>query len=217
VGDFAVPTADDAQFAAAAAYRWLTRWPQGATGDLWSVPTGWRMGAPAATVVRLRSGERTDHVRIVGSPHSATVTIEGGETHSLAASLDDGSLTVTLDGWRVGYRVAHSGRQIWLAGEGGVALLEEVLEEPVRADDAHSGDAELVSPMPGAVVAVGAEDGATATTGSMVVTVEAMKMEHALAAPVDGVVELLVAVGDQVKVGQLLARITVATEETPQP
>ena len=42
----------------------------------------------------------------------------------------------------------------------------------------------------------------------MVVTVEAMKMEHALTAPVDGVVELLVAVGDQVKVGQLLARIT---------
>jgi acetyl-CoA/propionyl-CoA carboxylase biotin carboxyl carrier protein len=42
-----------------------------------------------------------------------------------------------------------------------------------------------------------------------VVTVEAMKMEHALPAPVDGVVELLVAVGDQVKVGQLLARIQV--------
>jgi acetyl-CoA/propionyl-CoA carboxylase biotin carboxyl carrier protein len=35
-----------------------------------------------------------------------------------------------------------------------------------------------------------------------------MKMEHALTAPVDGVVELLVAAGDQVKVGQPLARIT---------
>jgi acetyl-CoA/propionyl-CoA carboxylase biotin carboxyl carrier protein len=42
-----------------------------------------------------------------------------------------------------------------------------------------------------------------------------MKMEHALTAPVDGVVELLVAVGDQVKVGQPLARITVSTEESP--
>jgi acetyl-CoA/propionyl-CoA carboxylase biotin carboxyl carrier protein len=40
-----------------------------------------------------------------------------------------------------------------------------------------------------------------------------MKMEHALPAPVDGVVELLVAVGDQVKVGQPLARIK-AIEET---
>ena len=49
--------------------------------------------------------------------------------------------------------------------------------------------------------------------GAVVVTVEAMKMEHALTAPVDGVVELLVAVGDQVKVGQPLARITASTKE----
>ena len=52
--------------------------------------------------------------------------------------------------------------------------------------------------------------------GAVVVTVEAMKMEHALAAPVDGVVELLVAVGDQVKVGQPLARITVASRRQKQ-
>jgi acetyl-CoA/propionyl-CoA carboxylase biotin carboxyl carrier protein len=47
-----------------------------------------------------------------------------------------------------------------------------------------------------------------------VVGIEAMKMEHQLSAPVDGTVELLVAVGDQVKVGQVLARITVSTEES---
>ena len=40
-------------------------------------------------------------------------------------------------------------------------------------------------------------------------------MEHALAAPVDGVVELLVAVGDQVKVGQPLARI-IASQATSE-
>ena len=67
--------------------------------------------------------------------------------------------------------------------------------------------------MPGAVVAVGVQDGAAVTAGTVVVTVEAMKMEHALSAPVDGTVELLVAVGDQVKVGQVLARITAATKE----
>ncbi|MGA8328423.1 MAG: acetyl-CoA carboxylase biotin carboxyl carrier protein subunit, partial [Mycobacterium sp.] len=62
-------------------------------------------------------------------------------------------------------------------------------------------------PMPGAVVAVSVDDGAEVEAGTVVVTVEAMKMEHALTAPVGGVVELLVAVGDQVKVGQPLARI----------
>ena len=43
-----------------------------------------------------------------------------------------------------------------------------------------------------------------------------MKMEHALTAPVDGVVELLVAVGDQVKVGQPLARITATEKESKE-
>ena len=68
--------------------------------------------------------------------------------------------------------------------------------------------------MPGSVVAVGVNHSASVAAGAMVVTVEAMKMEHALSSPVDGTVELLVAVGDQVKVGQPLARIIAATEET---
>jgi acetyl-CoA/propionyl-CoA carboxylase biotin carboxyl carrier protein len=92
--------------------------------------------------------------------------------------------------------------------------VDETPEAPVRPDDEHTGDAELVSPMPGSVVAVGMEDGGTATAGTVIVTVEAMKMEHALSAPVDGVVELLVAIGDQVKVGQPLARIIASKEET---
>jgi acetyl-CoA/propionyl-CoA carboxylase biotin carboxyl carrier protein len=212
VGDFTPTTAGDDEFAAAAAYRWLGFW-QKATGDPWSAPTGWRMGGTAPTVLRLRSGERTDHVRIVGTPRSATVTVEGGETRSLTATLDGDALTVTLDGLRARYRVADSGRQIWLAGDDGVALLEEVYEAPVRPDDEHAGDAELVSPMPGSVVAIGVNDGEHVAAGTVVVTVEAMKMEHQLSAPVDGAVELLVAVGDQVKVGQPLARIT--TEESP--
>jgi acetyl-CoA/propionyl-CoA carboxylase biotin carboxyl carrier protein len=213
VGDFTPRSAGDDGFAAAAAYRWLRNFQQ-ATDDPWSVPSGWRMGEAAATVLRLRSGERTDHIRIVGSPEAATVTVEGGETRSLAATLDDAALTVTLDGVRARYRVADSDHRIWLAGDDGVTLIEEVREAPVRPDEAHSGDAELISPMPGSVVAIGVEDGAQLAAGTVVVTVEAMKMEHALSAPVDGVVELFVAVGDQVKVGQPLARITVATEES---
>ena len=212
VGDFAAPSAGDDEFSAAAAYRWLRFWHE-ATGDPWSAPTGWRMGEKAATVLRLKSGERTDHVHIVGTPQSATVTVEGGETRSLTATLDGDALMIALDGLRAQYRVADSGHQIWLAGDDGVALLEEVYEAPVRPDDEQLGNAELVSPMPGSVVAIGVSDGDLVAAGTVVVTVEAMKMEHQLSAPVDGVVELLVAVGDQVKVGQPLARIT--TEESP--
>ena len=138
--------------------------------------------------------------------------VEGGESRSLTATLDGRQLVVTLDGLRTEYIVAASDGQIWLARAGRTAVVDELREAPVRPDDEHSGDAELTSPMPGSVVAVGVVDGAQVEGGTVVVTVEAMKMEHALTAPVDGVVELLVAVGDQVKVGQPLARIT-ATQQ----
>jgi acetyl-CoA/propionyl-CoA carboxylase biotin carboxyl carrier protein len=204
--EFQARYADDDEFIAAAAYRWLLRWSTSST-DLWDMPSGWRIGAAAPTSVRLRSGARTDHVHITGSPHRATAVVEGGVTHSLSAKLVSDVLTVTVDDVHRRYAVAAEGQQIWLACDGRSLLLEEVREAPVRADDEHSGDAELTSPMPGSVVAVAVADGERVAAGAVVVAVEAMKMEHPITAPIDGVVELLVSVGDQVKVGQPLARI----------
>ena len=212
--EFAAAQPGDDELIAAAAYKWLRGWPVPAS-SLWDVPSGWRIGERAPTTVRLHSGERTDHVYLTGTPQGATAVVEDGETHTFAASLDHNRLVVTLDGLRTDYLVAAADWQIWLARAGRTAVVDELREAPVRPDDEHSGDAELVSPMPGSVVAVGVEDGATVTAGAVVVAVEAMKMEHALTAPVDGVVELLVAVGDQVKVGQPMARIT-ATEKADQ-
>ncbi|HEV7422409.1 MAG TPA: acetyl/propionyl/methylcrotonyl-CoA carboxylase subunit alpha [Mycobacterium sp.] len=216
--DYPGDQAGDDELIAAAAYHWLRSWPA-AGADLWDVPSGWRMGTRAPTTVRLRARERTDHVHLTGTPSSATARIEDGETRTLTATLDGSSLVVTLDGLRTDYVVAASDGRIWLSGAGRTTMVEEVREAPVRPDDEHSGDAELVSPMPGSVVAVGLENGSTVTAGTVVITVEAMKMEHQLSAPVDGAVELLVAVGDQVKVGQALARIiahTPTSKETQQ-
>lgn len=209
--DFRPAEATDVDLAAAAAYKWSRLWLQPG-GDLWAVPSGWRMGRHAPTTYRLRSGERTDHVHLTGTPSTACAVIEDGQPHPLSVSLVDDRLAVTFDGVRTEYVAATDDGRIWLTGGGRTLAIEEVREAPVRPDDAHSGDAELTSPMPGSVVAVGVADAEKVAAGTVVVTVEAMKMEHALTAPVDGVVELLVAEGDQVKVGQLLARIT-ATEE----
>ena len=164
----------------------------------------------------MRCGARTDHVNITGSPQHAQARIDDTESRSLTAQLEDGELTVTLDGITRRYTMAATGRQIWLAGGGRTWMFEELQEDSARPDEAHSGDAELVSPMPGSVVAVSIQDGEPVEAGAVVVAVEAMKMEHSLRSPVAGVVELLVAVGDQVKVGQLLARITANTEGTQQ-
>ena len=210
-GDFVAAPPTDEQLIGAAAFQWLRLFPEPGA-DLWEVPSGWRVGARAPVSIRLRAGERTDHVHITGTPQAAEVRVEDGESRSLQADLAGRRLAVTLDGLRSEYTVAAADSKIWLAGGGVVAVLEEVREAPVRPDDEQSGDAELTSPMPGAVVAVSVDDGARVEAGAVVVTVEAMKMEHALTAPVDGVVELLVAVGDQVKVGQPLARIAANTE-----
>jgi propionyl-CoA carboxylase alpha chain/3-methylcrotonyl-CoA carboxylase alpha subunit len=66
----------------------------------------------------------------------------------------------------------------------------------------------LVSPMPGRIVSVGAETGAAVAKGQPIVTLEAMKMEHALTAPFAGILSALsVKPGDQVAEGVVLARI----------
>jgi acetyl-CoA/propionyl-CoA carboxylase biotin carboxyl carrier protein len=67
--------------------------------------------------------------------------------------------------------------------------------------------------MPGTVIAVEVANGDTVTAGTVLVVVEAMKMEHALTAPADGIVEVTVARGDQVAVNQVLARMTTDPKE----
>jgi propionyl-CoA carboxylase alpha chain len=64
----------------------------------------------------------------------------------------------------------------------------------------------LVAPMPGSVTRVGVQVGDEVKQGQPLVWLEAMKMEHTIAAPADGVVsELKVEAGQQVEVGAVLA------------
>jgi 3-methylcrotonyl-CoA carboxylase alpha subunit len=70
------------------------------------------------------------------------------------------------------------------------------------------GDGSILSPMPGKVIGVDVSEGQAVTQGQKLLTLEAMKMEHSLTAPFDGVVaELNVTTGAQVAVDTLLVRI----------
>jgi acetyl/propionyl-CoA carboxylase alpha subunit len=70
------------------------------------------------------------------------------------------------------------------------------------------GDGAVRSPMPGKIAAVHVAVGDTVARGAALVTLEAMKMEHALAAPFDGVVaEVAATLGEQVNEGVMLARV----------
>ena len=81
---------------------------------------------------------------------------------------------------------------------------------------AHAGESaaeggRLTAPMPGKVVSFAVKAGDTVTKGQPLAVMEAMKMEHTIAAPADGVVqELLYAPGDQVTEGAELLKLTVA-------
>ena len=81
---------------------------------------------------------------------------------------------------------------------------------------AHSGDADhaqaggrLTAPMPGKIISVLVKTGQTVQKGDALLIMEAMKMEHTISAPHDGVVEeILYAVADQVTEGSALLTLT---------
>ena len=81
------------------------------------------------------------------------------------------------------------------------------LKEP-RGTVAALTSGTLIAPMPGKITAVDVAPGDTVTKGQRILTLEAMKMEHALVAPFDGAVaELAATPGAQVQVDAVLARV----------
>ncbi|MBD7957938.1 acetyl/propionyl-CoA carboxylase subunit alpha [Microbacterium sp. Sa4CUA7] len=72
------------------------------------------------------------------------------------------------------------------------------------------------APLPGTVVAVHVPDGARVASGARLATIEAMKMEHTVTAPHEGVARILVAIGAQVRRDDVLAEVhDTPEEETP--
>jgi 3-methylcrotonyl-CoA carboxylase alpha subunit len=86
----------------------------------------------------------------------------------------------------------------------GAALLREV-DVLAHAGDAAAEGGRLTAPMPGKVVAFLAQPGEQVKRGQPLAVMEAMKMEHTLAAPSDGIVRALrFAAGEQVAEGEAL-------------
>lgn len=81
---------------------------------------------------------------------------------------------------------------------------------PAPAAPAASGsgaDGEVVSPMPGKILKVIADNGAHVEAGDVILILEAMKMENEIVAPIAGTVSLSVSVGQTVDTDALLATV----------
>ncbi|KUF42334.1 3-methylcrotonyl-CoA carboxylase [Comamonas kerstersii] len=121
------------------------------------------------------------------------------------------------DGLLVEFAGARSTAQVHVTGEArhiftprGAAVLQ--LQDPLaHAGEGHSEGGRLTAPMPGKLVSFAVKAGDTVTKGQALAVMEAMKMEHTIAAPADGVVqELLYAPGNQVAEGAELIRMEAA-------
>jgi 3-methylcrotonyl-CoA carboxylase alpha subunit len=101
----------------------------------------------------------------------------------------------------------------WSRLEDGFIHRYEVGWPPCYGSEDGHADGAILSPMPGRIIAVEVTQGQTVSKGQKLLTLEAMKMEHSLTAPFDGVVaELNAETGAQVQVEALLVRIEPAEE-----
>ena len=201
--------------AAAGLERLLALEPTGPVVDPWDVPGGWRLGEPAWATWRIEvAGHAPTPVRVRGRAAAAEVAVGDGHPVPASARWQDGDLVVTVAGEARRYACARSGDVLWL-GEGGRAwaLTETAPLDVAGGAGGQAGGGPVTSPMPGTVLVVKAAQGDHVTAGQPLFVVEAMKMEHTVTAPVDGVVgELHVQAGQQVALDQTLA-VVVPHEE----
>lgn len=146
----------------------------------WSIRDGWRMNAGPMMKAAVAVGDDADWFD--PSEHE----VEDGLSLPLVTDLSDRRFAVTT---------------------GGDSVLVEVPDFESEAEALAGGDA-VKAPMPGKVIAIHVKPGDLVEKGQTLAVMEAMKMEHSLAAPRDGVVETVGSeLGAQVPEGQVLVAL----------
>jgi 3-methylcrotonyl-CoA carboxylase alpha subunit len=161
----------------------------------WSLADGWRLGTRSPDVLVLRDGDAAYEVEIDRA-------LEGRRE-------GDGRLSAKVEGKAVVGRVVRAGSRI------DVFLSDEhrsfELHDPLRQDfESASHGGNLAAPLPGRIAAVLVEPGAKVEPGTPLLVLEAMKMEHTIAASARGTVAAVrCKAGDQVVEGAELIEIEV--------
>jgi len=201
-------------FVAAALDRLLELQPSGSLVDPWDVPDGWRMGGSGGVTFRLKSGQALSVVRVEGTPSAATVLVDDAAPVRVSARRDGSVLEIRHAGGFDRYRHASGpDRTVWLARDGqSFPFGEQEFVLSSRGEAAGAGP--VTSPMPGTVLVVKVAAGDVVRAGTPLLVVEAMKMEHTVTAPIDGVIsELPVRAGQQVALDETLAVVTPQEEQ----
>ena len=216
-----------AEYAAAALWgRSMQAPPVGAPapppGSPWSRTDGWRLGDFAPWRVACAGPGRTEVVTVTGTEGSGIVHVlaDGHSSeHTARLTGTQGSvLDMLWDGEPRQYRVAmaadSSADTVVLGSDGWTARVPILRRDAATArmlsgiehEDA-AADPDVRSPMPGTVTVVNVDSGDHVAAGTVLLAVEAMKMEHQLTAAMAGTVHIAVTVGSLVKAEQIVATI----------
>ena len=219
---FGVPALPLSWQAAAVAARLVAQERARQAADPWSRVDGWRIHGVAQRRLDLLVGDERVDARLNYLHDGGFELLVGGQTLGLQfRELSADRLEIQLSGDGLGQgghgqserRVmdvfARGERFAVFSAQGSAEL--QLIDPLAHAGDAAQEGGRLTAPMPGKVIAFLVQPGATVEKGQPLAVMEAMKMEHTIAAPKAGVVsELLFAVGDQVSEGQELLRLQAA-------
>jgi 3-methylcrotonyl-CoA carboxylase alpha subunit len=164
------------------------------------------------TSLRLESAGEEHEVDLA----DGTASIDGRKTSFKEIRRDGRVVFLEVDGSMVPVRSARRGDRVFVWCAGDVFEVRRAAPRPARArpaaGESHAG---LVAPMPGRIRKTLVRRGEEVVRGQVVLVLEAMKMEHSIRAPRDGVVTKLAhREGDLVEAGTVLAEIT---EISPSP
>ena len=179
---------------------------QVADNSPWGSIDNWRIGGAASDTFAFRDQDKLRTVTLtypagVEMPH---LSVDGAAAQpcKILAHYDDIGFGADIGGSRregvIITTPAADGVHLQVLTTGGMA--DVIYLDPLAVTDEDEGSGgRLTAPMPGKVVAVRVEAGSDVKKGQPLVIVEAMKMEHTIIAPADGIVEAVRAkVGDQV-------------------
>ena len=171
----------------------------------WQAVDGWQVVGAPPRPFQLQ-GAWGDEVRALDVVlYSTPQRVRIADTdHAFEWRAHPRGVSVCLNGVWTDLSVVASAGQYHVFSRAGHAVLQRVdpLAGSAQAADALGG---LNTPMPGKLIRMDVAVGDTVAKGQVLAVMEAMKMEHSIASPRDGVVsEVFYAVGDQVAEGQAL-------------
>jgi 3-methylcrotonyl-CoA carboxylase alpha subunit len=175
------------------------------TNDLWADTRGWRPASPSNTVWRF--GSRSIAVELA-APKRYVARTDGEQMVVQVVSRDAQSLSAECDGEVQKVHLFEAAPVLHVFRNGLHAALNLVSTDDALQVTGGAEEGSLLTPLPGTIVALHVAAGDRVARGAPLVTVEAMKMEHTLTAPYDGVVSRVAfGLADRVQAGAILVEL----------